>query len=94
MLLLRHPLILGSGEGSAAGLDRGPGLSFMERMTGIEPAYSAWEPVVVPTVLGLTSASGRTMATVVDRAVPGFVAALLLLKFRGYAAVAGLFRVS
>src|SRR3712207_455895 len=46
----------------------------MERMTGIEPAYSAWENRPGAVVLVVTCGRVGSVMTVVDRGRPGLVA--------------------
>jgi hypothetical protein len=45
-----------------------------ERVTGIEPALSAWESVRFQLVCGLTCGSGCPRVTVRDRSSPGLMA--------------------
>ena len=46
----------------------------MERVTGIEPALSAWESDRSGPLTDLTWASDTPLVTVVDRAIPGLMA--------------------
>jgi hypothetical protein len=54
----------------------GPDLGFssLERVTGIEPALSAWESVPSGPVYGLTSAAGNPLVPVRDPSLPGLMA--------------------
>ena len=48
--------------------------SHLERVTGIEPALSAWESVRSGLLCGLTCAAGCPRVTVIDRSSPGLMA--------------------
>jgi len=52
----------------------GPRPSHTERVTGIEPALSAWESVRLRLPHGLTCGSGCPRVTVKDRSSPGLIA--------------------
>jgi hypothetical protein len=52
----------------------GPGPSHLERLTGIEPAPSAWEAERSGLSPGLTCRPGCPRVTVKDRSLPGLMA--------------------